>query len=118
MATDMSEAIRQLMQDRNMSEELILKTIENTLLAAFKRRFGNADNAIVRFNDDNTEVSIYAKKRIVDSDNFYDPICEIELDEARELNPDAEINDELLIKVDPKEFDRSSVQSAKQTAHQ
>ncbi|MCL2374423.1 MAG: transcription termination factor NusA [Treponema sp.] len=118
MATDMSEVIRQLMQDRNMSEELILKTIENTLLAAYKRRYGNADNAVVRFNDDNREVSIYAKKRIVDSDNFYDPISEIELEDAKELNPDAEINDELLIEVDPQDFDRSSVQSAKQTAHQ
>jgi len=114
----MSEAIRQLMQDRHMSEELILKTIENTLIAAYKRRFGNADNAVVRFNDDNTEVTICAKKRIVDSDNFYDPVSEIELEEAKELNPDAEINDELLIEVDPKEFDRGSVQSAKQTAHQ
>ena len=115
----MSEAIHQLMQDRNMSEELILRTIENTLLAAYKKRFGsNADNAIVRFNDDNNEVSIYAKKRIVDSENFYDPISEIELDEARELNPDAEINDELLIEVDPRDFDRGAVQSAKQTAHQ
>jgi N utilization substance protein A len=101
-----------------MTEELILRTIENTLLAAYKRRFGNADNAIVRFSDDNNEVSIYAKKRIVDSENFYDPISEIELEEARELNPDAEINDELLIEVDPKDFDRGSVQSAKQTAHQ
>jgi len=118
VATDMSEAIRQLIQDRNMSEELILKTIENTLLAAYKRRFGNADNAIVRFSDDNRGVSIYAKKRIVDSDNFYDPTSEIELDEAKELNPDAEINDELLIEVDPRDFDRGSVQSAKQTAHQ
>jgi len=114
----MSEVIRQLMQDRNMSEELILTTIENTLLAAYKRRYGNADNAVVRFSDDNREVSIYAKKRIVDSDNFYDPTSEIELEEAKELNPDAEINDELLIEVDPQHFDRSSVQSAKQTAHQ
>jgi len=118
VATDMSEAIRQLIQDRNMSEELILKTIENTLLAAYKRRFGNADNAIVRFSDDNREVSIFAKKRIVDSDNFYDPTSEIELEEAREFDPNAEINDELLIEVDPRDFDRGSVQSAKQTAHQ
>ena len=114
----MSEAINQLMQDRNMSEELILKTIENTILAAFKRRFGNADNAIVRFSDDNREVSVYVKKRIVDSDNFYDPNSEIELEEALKLNPDAEINDEILIDVDPRDFDRGSVQSAKQTAHQ
>jgi N utilization substance protein A len=99
-----------------MSEDLILRTIENTLLAAYKRRFGNADNAIVRFSDDNREVSIYAKKQIVDG--VYDPVSEIDLEEARALNPDAEIGDELLIEVDPRDFDRVSVQSAKQTAHQ
>jgi N utilization substance protein A len=112
----MSEAIRQLIQDRGISEELILKTIENTLLAAYKRRFGNADNAIVRFNDDNRVVSIYAQKKIVDG--VYDPVAEIDLEEARELNPEAEIGDDLLIEVDPKDFDRIAVQSAKQTAHQ
>jgi N utilization substance protein A len=116
MATDMSEAIRQLIEDRGISEELVLRTIENTLLAAYKRRFGNADNAIVRFNDDNREVSIYAQKKIVDG--VYDPVSEIDIEEARELNPDAEIDDEILIEIDPKEFDRISVQSAKQTAHQ
>jgi N utilization substance protein A len=112
----MSEAINQLIQDRGIPEDLILQTIENTLLAAYKRRFGNADNVIVRFGDDNREVSIYAKKRILDG--VYDPLSEIELEEARELNPEAEIGDELLIEVDLKEFDRISVQSAKQTAHQ
>lgn len=116
MASDMSEAIRQLVQDRGISEELVLKTIENTLLAAYKRRFGTADNAVVRFDDDFTKVSIFAKKKIVDG--VYDPVCEIDLEEARELDPEAEIGDELLIEIDPKEFDRIAVQSAKQTAHQ
>jgi N utilization substance protein A len=112
----MSDAIRQISQDRGISEELILKTIENTLIAAYKRRFGNADNAIVRFSDDNREVSIYAQKQIVDG--VYDPVSEIDIEEARELNPDAEVGDEILIEVDPRDFDRISVQSAKQTAHQ
>ncbi|MDR1389294.1 MAG: transcription termination factor NusA [Treponema sp.] len=116
MATDMSDAITQLIQDRGISEELILKTIENTLIAAYKRRFGNAENAIVRFSDDNRIVSILAQKKIVDG--VYDPVSEIDIEEARELNPEAELGDELLIEVDPREFDRVSVQSAKQTAHQ
>jgi N utilization substance protein A len=104
------------MQDRGISEELVLKIIENTLLAAYKRRFGNADNAIVRFNDDNRVVSIYAQKKIVDG--VYDPSVEIDIEEARELNPDAELGDDLLIEVDPRDFDRISIQNAKQTAHQ
>jgi N utilization substance protein A len=116
VATDISEAISLIMQDRGISEELILKTIEDTLLSAYKRRFGNVDNAIVRFSEDNRQVSIYAKKTIVDG--VYDPSAEIDLEEARELNPEAEMEDELLIEVDPKDFDRISVQNAKQTARQ
>jgi N utilization substance protein A len=112
----MSEAIQQLMQEKGISEELVLKIIENTLLAAYKRRYGNAENAIVRFNDDNRVVSIYAQKKIVDG--VYDPVIEIDLEDARELNPEAELGDELLIEVDPRDFDRISVQNAKQTAHQ
>jgi N utilization substance protein A len=104
------------MQDRGISEELVLKIIENTLLAAYKRRFGNADNAIVRFNDDNRVVSIYAQKKIVDG--VYDPSVEMDLEEARELDPNAELGDDRLIEVDPRDFDRLSIQNAKQTAHQ
>ena len=118
MGTDMSQAIRQITQDRGISEELILRTIEDTLIAAYKHRFGNADNAVVKFDDENMEVSIYAQKKIVEQDGVYDPVTEIDLDEARELNPDAEIGDEILVELDPKQFDRIAVQSAKQKAHQ
>jgi N utilization substance protein A len=113
----MSDAIRQLSQDRGISEELIFRTIEDAILAAYKRCYGNADNAIVRFTGDK-EVSVYAQKKIVEHDGVYDPVSEIDLDEARELNPDAEVGDEILIEVDPREFDRVAVQSAKQTTHQ
>jgi len=115
LAADMTEAIHLLVQERNMSMEMVLKTIEDTIRAAYKQKFGNADNVVVRFNDDQS-VSIYAKKQIVDG--VYDPVCEIDLEEARALNPEADIGDELLIEVNPKEFDRISVQSARQTARQ
>jgi len=118
LATDMSEAIRQLTQDRGISEELILRTIEDTLLAAYKHHFGSADNAVVRFDDENREVSIFAQKKIVEHDGVYDPVTEIDLEEAQGLNPDADVGDEILVELDPKQFDRITVQSAKQTAHQ
>jgi N utilization substance protein A len=115
----MSEVILQLMHDRSMPEDLILRTIEETLLAAYKRRFGSVENAIVRFNDER-EVSIHAKKKIVNGEeDGVDPLWEIDIMDARELNPDAEVGDEILIEIDPmKEFDRLSVQIGKQTARQ
>jgi len=118
LGTDMSQAIRQLNQDRGIPEELILRTIEDTLIAAYKHRFGNAENAVVRFDENNLEVSIFAQKKIVEQDGVYDPVTEIDLEEARELNPDAEVGDEILVEIDPKQFDRITVQSARQKAHQ
>ena len=119
MATDMSQAIRQLNQDRGIPEELILRTIEDTLIAAYRHRFGkNAENAVVQFDEDNLEVSLFAKKRVVEQDGVYDPVTEIDLIEARELNTDADVGDEILVEIDPKQFDRIAVQSAKQTTHQ
>jgi len=118
LGTDISHAIKQLNQDKGIPEELILKTIEDLLIAAYKHRFGNADNAIVQFDDDCLEVTIFAKKRIVEQDGVYDPVTEIDLDEAKELHHDADIGDEILVEIDPKEFDRIAVQSAKQKAHQ
>jgi len=116
MSAEMAEAIRQLVQEKGIDEDLVFRMIEDTLKAAYKRKYGTNDNAVVTFNDARTDVSIYSRKTIVDG--VYNPVIEIELDEALELDPECELGDELLIEVDPREFDRISVQSAKQTAHQ
>ena len=117
MALDLHEEIQQLMQEKGMSEELVVKTIENLLVSAYKRKFGHEDNVLVRFSDDKQEVSMFAKKAIVEE--VADDSTEIGLDEAHELLPDAELGDELLIELDPrKDFARSAVATAKQTARQ
>ena len=116
MASDMALAIRQLVQDRGISEDLIVKTVEDLLLAAYKRRFGTSENAVIRFNDDATDVTIYAQKRIVAVVD--DPVTEIALDDALRFEDQAEIADELLIEINPRDFDRVSIQSAKQRARQ
>jgi N utilization substance protein A len=116
MATDMSLAIKQLVQDKGISEELVLKSIEEGLIAAYKKKYGSADNVVVRFNDDNTEVTVFAQKKIVEA--VEDPVTEISLTDALAYNKECEIGDELLIEINPKEFDRSAVQSAKQKYRQ
>ncbi len=66
MASDLSDAIRLFEQDKGIPRDLVLKTIEDFMLAAYKRRYGTVENAVVRFNDEETEVSIFAKKEIVE----------------------------------------------------
>jgi len=116
MASDLAEAIRQLIYEKGISEDLVLKTIEDALLAAYKKRYGTAENAVVRFTGEYEGVEILAKRTIVDE--LDDPVLEISLDEAKELVDGAELGDILEIPIDPREFDLQEVMLAKQTTRQ
>jgi len=118
MSNELGEAIRSLVNERGISEDLVLDTIKGFLLAAYKRKFGTADNAVVQFNEANDDVQLFAKKMIVEDDDFDGAFDEISYSEALELHEECEVGDELLIPIDPKTFDRISVQSAKQKARQ
>jgi N utilization substance protein A len=73
---------------------------------------------VVEFNENHDNVQLFAKKMIVDDDEFDGEFDEISLSEARELHEECEVGDEIMIPIDPKTFDRISVQSAKQKAKQ
>ncbi|MFW5813956.1 MAG: transcription termination factor NusA [Spirochaetota bacterium] len=116
MSSELSDAIRLLVQDNGISEDLVRRTVEEFLLAAYKKKYGTADNAVVRFSEDGADVTLYAQRKIVE--DVYDPVSEVALDEALAYNEECEIGDELLIEINPNEFDRVAVQSAKQKARQ
>ena len=117
MSSDMAEAIRQLIQEKGFSEDSVKNSIENSIKAAYKKTFGTADNCEVRFSDDLSDVTVWARKVIVEE--VEDPATEIGLDEAKQLTDDCEVGDEIQILIDPKtDFERSAVQTGKQAVHQ
>jgi len=116
MAGELSEAVKQLVADKGISEELILKTIEMALLAAYKKKYGTTSNAETYIDEENDIVKIYSKKEIVDQVD--EPVFEIELSEAQKLHSGAEVGDEMLIEIKPEDFGRIAAQTAKQVVRQ
>jgi len=118
MPSDLGDAIKRIVES-GISEDLVISTVEDFLKAAYKRKFGSDSNAVISFNEDLSSVELSSRKIIVDEDNYYNTLTEISLEEAKEFNEEAEIGDVILIPIDiNKTFDRISVQSAKQKAHQ
>ena len=113
---NMAEAIRALQAEKRMSDDAIKQTIEDMVKAAYKKTFGHNENCIVKFKDDLSGIDVYSRKVVVDG--VYDPSTEIELEEAKELSDECEIDDELDIPIDPHTFARSAVTQGRQTAHQ
>ena len=118
MSSELSEAIRNLVNERGISKDVVIETVKDVLLAAYKRKYGTSDNAVVEFNEETDSVDLYAIKEIVDDDDFDGMHDEISLSDAREFEPNCDVGDKLQISINPQTFDRISVQSAKQKARQ
>ncbi|MGN0729928.1 transcription termination factor NusA [Treponema sp.] len=115
--SEMADAIRALSAEKGIDESSVKQTIERMILAAYQKSFGKGyDNCIVKFADDMSEVNVYARKTVVDG--VYDPVIEIELEDAQKLAPEAAVHDTLDILLDPKhDFERGAVSVGKQEAH-
>lgn len=112
----MAEAIRELISVKGYSEDAVKKIIEDALKAAYKKTYGTDENAIVVFEDDLSDVYIYSRKTVVDG--VYDPVTEIELEDALAEGADCEIGDQIDMPEDPKTFERKAVSTGRQAAHQ
>lgn len=118
MSLDLRVEIDSMINERNMSEEQVLSLINDMIKSAYKRKYGTDENCLIEFDDTNRVMSVYQIKKVVAEENWYSESMEIPLDEALELVDDVEIGDELKIEMDPKTFEASSVQSAKQRSQQ
>ena len=66
MASELAEAIKNFEEEKGISHELALKTIEEIVLAAYKKKFGTTDGVEVKFSDNEDDVYLQVKKKIVD----------------------------------------------------
>lgn len=110
-------AIKEMMEEKGISEDLVLSTIEGIIKDAYKQQFKQADNCVVQFNDDHSDIEVFQRKTVVDGeqDGVIEPL-EISLKEAKNLNSDSQVGDELLIPFDVKKLRRQSIQQAKTDA--
>ena len=113
---ELIEALDELDKEKEISKDIILEAIENSLLAACKNHFGKSDNIKVNINRETGEVTVFAEKDIVEDVN--DPAMEISLSDAKKISEDKEIGDKVDIVVTPKDFGRIAAQKAKQVVVQ
>ena len=113
---ELIEALNQIEKEKDISKEILLEALENSLVAACKNNFGRADNIKVNIDRVTGEVSVYAQKEVVDE--VTDPVTQISLVQAKVKDPRNEIGDVVNVEVTPKNFGRIAAQKAKQVVVQ
>lgn len=104
-------ALEMLEKEKNISKDVLLEAIENSLLTACKNHFGKADNVKVTINPNTCDFSVYAEKEVVEE--VEDPMLQISLAEARMRDPRYVIGDIVQVPIESKNFGRIATQNAK-----
>jgi N utilization substance protein A len=112
MRSDFMLAINQLCAERKLSREVVLEAVEASLVSAYKRNFGATTNIEVQIEPNTGDVRVFAAKEVVDSPS--DRKMQITLDEARQVNPEVQLGETVLIESTPRDFGRIAAQTAKQ----
>ncbi len=108
----LKQAIEQIVKEKGIDRQVVIEAMEQAVLSAANKKYRNTRNLEARYNPDTGEVELF--EYVVVVDEVQDSYTEISLDEAREMDPECEVGDELGEKIDSGDFGRIAAQTAKQ----
>lgn len=117
--TELIEALNAIEKEKQISKDIILEAIENSLLAACKNQFGKSENIRVNIDRETGEVKVFADYEVVEDDMIEDDALQIGITEAKlRFRDDVEVGEKVSTEVTPKNFGRIAAQKAKQVVVQ
>ena len=109
---ELKEALELLEKEKDISKETLLEAIENSLIQACNTHFGGkADNVKAVVDRESYNFSVYAEREVVEE--VEDPLLQISLEAAREIDPRLGIGDIAQVQIKSREFGRIATQNAK-----
>jgi len=112
MNINLNHIIDQVVKDKGIDRAVLVEALEAAVLSAANKKYRNTRDLEAHFNHEIGEVEVFEFVTVVDEvENSYQ---EIDITEAREIDPDVENGDSLGMKMDASSFSRIAAQTAKQ----
>ncbi|HVK62131.1 MAG TPA: transcription termination factor NusA [Bdellovibrionales bacterium] len=112
--SELSRMIEQVGKDKGIDKQVVIDAVIQGMIVAARKKYGTYREIEAQYNEESGEVELYEFKEVVLPEDFIDEEIEITLPDARELNPDIQVNDSIGIKLDSTELGRIAAQTAKQ----
>jgi transcription termination/antitermination protein NusA len=111
-------AFNEVLEEKQLSKEIILGAIESAMVSAYRRAVNasTAQHVEAKIDPDTGKVMVFAEKEVVE--DVQEPKTEVILDEARKVNPEAQLGDMVVVETTPADFGRVAAQTARQVIQQ
>ncbi|HKZ00092.1 MAG TPA: transcription termination factor NusA [Rhabdochlamydiaceae bacterium] len=116
MNKDLVAIFEYLEREKGIKRDVIIGAIEESLRAAARKSIKGLINVSVTINSKTGIIDVIAQKEVVDKVTI--PEEEISIEEARNVNPNAELGQWVDIQVAPQDFGRIAAQTARQVIAQ
>jgi transcription termination/antitermination protein NusA len=110
------DSFQEFKEAENIDRPTLMKVMEDVFKTLIRKKYGSDECFDVIVNDQKGDLEIFRRRTIVDDDDLYNTLTEIELKDAIKIEPDYTVGEELYEEVDiQKEFGRRAILAGKQT---
>jgi N utilization substance protein A len=111
-------AFNEVLEEKQLPKEIILGALESAMVSAYRRAVmaSTAQHVEAKVDPETGLVVIYAEKEVVEE--VQEDKTEVTLENARKVNPEAQLGDMVVVETTPKDFGRVAAQTARQVIQQ
>ena len=110
------DSFQEFKEAENIDRPTLMKVMEDVFKTLIRKKSGSDEQFDVIVNDQKGDLEIFRRRMIVDDDDLYNTLTEIEYKDAIKIEPDYQVGEELYEEVDiQKEFGRRAILAGKQT---
>jgi N utilization substance protein A len=110
------ESFQEFKDAENIDRPTLMKVMEDVFKTLIRKKYGSDENFDVIINDQKGDLEIFRRRTIVENDDLYNTLTEIEYKDAIKIEPDYQVGEELYEEIDiQKEFGRRAILAGKQT---
>lgn len=110
------DSFQEFKEAENIDRPTLMKVMEDVFKTLIRKKYGSDESFDVIVNDQKGDLEIFRRRTIVEDDDLYNTLTEIEYKDAIKIEPDYQVGEELYEEVDiQKEFGRRAILAGKQT---
>ena len=108
------ESFSEFKDEKSIDRVTLMAILEEVFRSALKRKFGSDDNFDIIINPDKGDLEIWRNRVVVEDDEVEDDNEEISLSDARKIEPDFEVGEEVSEEVKLVDLGRRSILALRQ----
>ncbi len=111
---NLMEFFTEFKEQKNIDRPTLMKILEEVLLNAIKREYGTSENFDIILNPDKNDLEIWHNRIVVPDEKFVNPVSQIPLSEAKKIDEDFEVDEEISEKIEITKFNRRTILAMRQ----